>query len=116
MPVTTSPVMTPIRPSRPSREASRISTRGRHGPQRVVLVHDRDAEDGHHGVADELLDAAAVALDDRLHPLEVAWRGASRRRSGSSASPSAVDPARSQNSTVTVFRCSTLRTAVTGAR
>ena len=41
-------------------------------PQRVVLVHDRHAEDGHHRVADELLDRAAVALDDRLHPVEVA--------------------------------------------
>jgi hypothetical protein len=43
-----------------------------HGPQRVVLVRDRHAEDGHHGVADELLDAAAVTLDDVLHALEVA--------------------------------------------
>ena len=43
-----------------------------HRPQRVVLVHDRHAEHGHHRVADELLDGAAVALDDRLHPLEVA--------------------------------------------
>jgi len=43
-----------------------------YGAQRVVLAHNRHAEDGHHGVADELLDGAAVALDDRLHPLEVA--------------------------------------------
>ena len=43
-----------------------------HRAQCVVLVHHRHAEDGHHGVADELLDGAAVALDDRLHPLEVA--------------------------------------------
>ena len=34
-----------------------------HGAQRVVLVHHRDAEDGHHRVADELLDRAAVPLD-----------------------------------------------------
>ena len=40
--------------------------------QRVVLVQHRHAEHRHHGVADELLHAAAVALDDRLHPLEVA--------------------------------------------
>src|SRR6266566_2050378 len=33
-------------------------------------MHDRDAEDGHHGVADELLHGAAVPLDDRLHALE----------------------------------------------
>ena len=38
----------------------------------IVLVHGRQPEDRHHGVADELLDDAAVALDDRLHPLEVA--------------------------------------------
>ena len=38
----------------------------------IVLVHGRQPEDRHHGVADELLDDAAVALDDRLHALEVA--------------------------------------------
>ena len=43
-----------------------------HGAQSVVLVHGRHAEDGHHGVADELLDGAAVPLDDRLRGLEVA--------------------------------------------
>ena len=32
----------------------------------------REPEDRHHRVADELLDDAAVALDDRLHALEVA--------------------------------------------
>ena len=32
----------------------------------------RDAEHGHHRVADELLDRAAVALDHGLHLLEVA--------------------------------------------
>jgi hypothetical protein len=46
--------------------------RGAHGTQRVVLTHDGDAEDGHHRVADELLDLAAVTLDDRAHRLEVA--------------------------------------------
>jgi hypothetical protein len=34
-------------------------------------VDGRHAEDGHHRVADELLDRAAVALDDCLHALEV---------------------------------------------
>ena len=43
-----------------------------HRAQRVVLVQHRHAEHGHHGVADELLHGAAVPLDDRLHPLEVA--------------------------------------------
>ncbi len=44
---------------------------GADGAQGVVLVHDGDAEDGHHGVADELLHRAAVRLHDPLHPLEV---------------------------------------------
>ena len=43
-----------------------------HRAQRVILVQHRHAEHGHHGVADELLHTAAVPLDDRLHPLEVA--------------------------------------------
>ncbi len=42
------------------------------GPERVVLVQHRHAEHGHHRVADELLDRAAVRLDDPAHPLEVA--------------------------------------------
>ena len=40
--------------------------------ERIVLVHRRYAEDGHHRVADELLDGAAVPLDDHLRRLEVA--------------------------------------------
>jgi hypothetical protein len=32
----------------------------------------RQSEDRHHGVTDELLDDAAMALDDRLHALEIA--------------------------------------------
>ena len=39
---------------------------------RVVVVRDRRAPDGHHRVADELLDGAAVAADDVLALLEVA--------------------------------------------
>ena len=46
--------------------------RGPDGPQGVVLVHDGDAEHGHHLVADELLDRAAVTLDDRAHLFEEA--------------------------------------------
>ena len=73
VPVTTSPVLTPIRASQPEL-GQRVAHLGRrpHGAQRVVLVHDRHAEHGHHRVADELLHRAAVPLDDRLHPLEVA--------------------------------------------
>ena len=58
----------------------------------IVFVHGRQPEDRHHGVADELLDDATVALDDRLHPLEIAReqgterlrveRLAERRRTG----------------------------------
>ena len=43
-----------------------------HRAQRVVLVQHRHAEHRHHRIADELLHGAAVPLDDRLHPLEVA--------------------------------------------
>ena len=45
---------------------------GAHRAERVVLVHRGHAEDGHDRVADELLDGAAVPLDDRLGRLEVA--------------------------------------------
>jgi hypothetical protein len=45
--------------------------RGADRAQRVVLVDLRDAEHRHHRVADELLDAAAVALDRHPHGLEV---------------------------------------------
>ena len=47
--------------------------------QRVVLVRRRHAEHRHHRVADELLDRAAVPLDDRLHPLEVAREQSAKR-------------------------------------
>ena len=40
--------------------------------QRVVLVRDRDPEDRHDRVADELLDRAAVSLEDDAKVLEVA--------------------------------------------
>ena len=45
---------------------------GAHGPQRVVLRRNRDPEDGHDRVADELLDRAAVALEHRAGGLVVA--------------------------------------------
>src|SRR5439155_12419680 len=44
---------------------------GTHSSQRIVLANDRNAEDGHDGVADELLDRAAVPLDRLLRGLEV---------------------------------------------
>ena len=70
MPVTTSPVLTPMRTSISA--ASRSSGCGAHGAQRVVLADGRHAEDGHHGVADELLDRAAVPLDRGARDVEVA--------------------------------------------
>src|SRR6185369_16985093 len=45
---------------------------GAGGADDVVLVEDGHAEDGHDGVADELLDGPAVALDDAAHLGEVA--------------------------------------------
>src|SRR5205085_6268581 len=33
------------------------------GPFGIVLVHDRRTEDGHHGVADELLHGSAMPLE-----------------------------------------------------
>ena len=52
-----------------------------HGSQRVVLVHQGNAEDGHHRVADELLHRSPVRLHDRFHTLEVARQlGAQRLR------------------------------------
>ncbi len=46
--------------------------RGAHGAQRVVFVRLGQAEDGHDGVADVLLDLAAVARDLGGHGCEVA--------------------------------------------
>ncbi len=40
--------------------------------ERIILVHLRQPEDGHHGVADVLLDGAAVADDRSAHHVEVA--------------------------------------------
>ena len=51
----------------------RVADLGRraNGAERIVLVHDRHAEDGHDRVADELLDGAAVPLEHALHGVEV---------------------------------------------
>ena len=106
VPVTTSPVLTPIRPvdAELGQRVAHLDRRAAR-PQRVVLVHDRNAEDRHHRVADELLHRAAVRLDDPLHPLEVARQQRPQRlRVGDS--PSAVDPVTSQKTTVTVLRIS----------
>ena len=54
------------------------------GAERVVLVDGRDPEDGHHRVADVLLDGAAVALDHGAHRVEVAGHQRPGTDSGSS--------------------------------
>ena len=59
------PIRTSSSPS--SASASRIASAGPDGALRVVLVRDGRAEDGHHRVADELLDRAAEALELRAH-------------------------------------------------
>ena len=48
------------------------------GPLGVVLGCDRGAPDGHHGIADELLDRAAVAPDHVPGEVEVAAQGLAR--------------------------------------
>jgi hypothetical protein len=45
--------------------------RGADGPFRVILVSRRRSPDGHHGIADELFDGAAVPTDDYARRLEV---------------------------------------------
>ena len=72
-PVTTSPVLMPMRIDNRAgaqagvRSLDRVEElRGRaDGPQRIVLVGGRHAEDGHHRVPDELLNSSAVELEDR---------------------------------------------------
>ena len=53
--------------------------RGPHRTQRIVLVHDRDPEHAQHGVADELLDRAAVPLEHRPRGLVIARPDAPER-------------------------------------
>ena len=50
-----------------------------HRAQRVVLVRNGNAEDSHHRVADELLDRAAVPLEDRAEVREVAAHARPKR-------------------------------------
>ncbi|HVS62198.1 MAG TPA: hypothetical protein VMT85_01720 [Thermoanaerobaculia bacterium] len=62
-----------VRPALHPEPADRVNEveRGAHRPLRVVLLGDRRAPDRHDGVADELLDAPAVALDDLAGGLEI---------------------------------------------
>ena len=82
MPWPSAPIVTAASPvSTPARAWSAGSSSGTggdeverraHRPLGVVLVRDRRAPDRHHRVADELLDRAAVALDQRAARVEVA--------------------------------------------
>ena len=55
--------------------------------QGIVLVDGRHAEDGHDRVADELLDRAAVSLDDLASGGEVARRASGASTPGRAARP-----------------------------
>ena len=87
------------RPSRGSRAPP-------HGTLWVVLVGDRRAEERHHGVADELLDRAAEALELASRSRSQYGASTARTSSGSSCSARDVKPTRSAKSTVTTFRSS----------
>ena len=102
-----SPVSTPARAwragSSPGIAVDQLE-RGPDGPLRVVLVRDGRAPDGHHRVADELLDRAAVALDDRAARCRSSGSGARAcpRRRGPPRR--VVNPTRSANRTETSRR------------
>ena len=100
-----SPVSMPMRTSRPSSPtASTIAERRPHGALRVVLVRERHAERGHHGVAGELLDDPAVRRDAMRRPDRRTASARERTTSGSALATSCVDPTRSTKSTVASFR------------
>ena len=111
---TASPVLTPTRTaaSRPgsasfsSAIASRMRRPARTARSGVVLVRDRRAEDRHDGVADELLDRPAVALDLRAQRARGTGEIRRGRPRGRRCSERAVNPTRSQNRTVTTLRSS----------
>ena len=86
----------------------RVADRERrpHRALRVVLVCDRGAEDGHHGVADELLDGAAEALELASGRVRGRAGAAGARPPGPSRSARAVKPTRSQKRQVTTLRSS----------
>ena len=106
-----------MRTSRPSsRDAVERRERGADGALGVVLVLERHAEGGHHGVARELLHRPAVgddavrdlveeAADAAAHDLRIDVRRADR----SSAT-------RSTKSTVASFRSTMLAIVVSGGR
>src|SRR5713226_1210207 len=52
---------------------------GAGGAERIVLMHDGDAEDRHDRIADELLDGAAVALQHLAPQREIPFHRAAKR-------------------------------------
>ena len=71
--------------------------RGAHRPLGIVLLRDRRPPDGHDRVADELLDRAAVALDDLSGACRSSGTGARVSSSASRPSDAVVNPTRSAN-------------------
>ena len=91
----------------PLRECGKGGTERERGPRRplgIVLVHGRDPEDGEHRVAGELLRHATEAVDAVAGERRRRPPWSERTSSGSSCSPSAVEPARSAKRTVTTRR------------
>ena len=86
-----------------------------HRPQRVILMQHRHTEHRHHRVTDELSTVPPwPSITARAAPKY--RRITCRKLSGSSRSPSAVDPVTSQNNTVTVLRfCRAAGTAAKAA-
>ena len=77
------------------------------GPDRalgIVLTGDREAPDGHHRVADELLQLAAVAGRSRHGTRRSTSLSSSRTSSASRLSERVVKPTRSPNSTLVILR------------
>ena len=62
--------------------------RGANGALGIVLVRDGGAEERHHGVADELLDRAPVALELAADARVVRTEDRARRPRGRAAPPS----------------------------
>ncbi len=108
VPVTTSPVFTPIRPRIPSSgSASRISTAARQA--RSASSSCATGTPNTAITASPMNFSTVPPCDSTIAFIRSKYRASSARSaSGSVDSPSAVDPVTSQNSTVTVLRCSRL--------
>ena len=78
---------------------------GANRAKRIVFVEPRDPEDGHDGVADELLDGPPCDVDHGRHLVEEAAHDATERL-GIEPLTEAVDPPTSAKTIVTTFRTS----------